>query len=150
MMSKSTDDQAPARSRSKTLNSLDKVIDSLVAGNEKLSIAAVARAAGVTPGLIHNTYPAVAEKIRNLMGKSVRAQRDSKHQALMHEKEKNRALRAENDQLLEELARIASVNQRLLFEMAELKTVAGGKVVALTPKHEGHVPVATCPDPISH
>jgi gamma-glutamyl phosphate reductase len=76
----------------------------------------------------------VAERIRNLMGKSVRAQRDSKHQALMSEKEKNRALRAENNQLLEELARIASVNQRLLFEIAELKAVSSGKVVALTSK----------------
>jgi len=52
----------------------------------------------------------------------------------MNEKEKNRALRTENDQLLEELARIASVNQRLLFEMAELKGVTSGKVVALTHK----------------
>jgi gamma-glutamyl phosphate reductase len=68
------------------------------------------------------------------MGKSVRAQRDSKRQALMSEKEKNRALRAENDQLLEEMARIASVNQRLLFEIAELKVVSSGKVVALTSK----------------
>ena len=41
----------------------------MVEGNQKLSIS-VARAAGVTPGLIHNTYPAVAERIRNLMGKS--------------------------------------------------------------------------------
>lgn len=134
MVIKSTQDQTPVRSRSKTLDALDKVIDGLVAGNEKLSIASVARAAGVTPGLIHNTYPAVAERIRNLMGKSVRAQRDSKHQALMSEKEKNRALRAENDQLLAELARIASVNQRLLFELAELKAVSSGKVVALTQK----------------
>jgi hypothetical protein len=73
MTVKSTEVQAPGRSRSKTLDALDKVIDGLVAGNEKLSIASVARAAGVTPGLIHNTYPAVADKIRNLMGKSVRA-----------------------------------------------------------------------------
>jgi hypothetical protein len=134
MATKSAEGQAPGRSRSKTLDTLDKVIDNLVAGNEKLSIASVARAAGVTPGLIHNTYPAVAEKIRNLMGKSVRAQRDSKHLALMREKEKNRALRAENDQILKELARIASVNQRLLFEMAELKGISSGKVVALTQK----------------
>ena len=134
MAIKSSTDQTPGRSRTKTLDALDKVIDKLVASNEKLSIAAVARAAGVTPGLIHNTYPAVAERIRNLMGKSVRAQRDSKRQALMSEKEKNRALRAENDQLLEEMARIASVNQRLLFEIAELKVVSSGKVVALTSK----------------
>ncbi|WP_455913009.1 TetR family transcriptional regulator [Pseudomonas syringae] len=134
MANKSTQDQTPVRSRLKTLDAIGKVIDSLVAGNEKLSIASVARAAGVTPGLIHNTYPAVAERIRNLMGKSVRAQRDSKHQALMSEKEKNRALRTENDQLLAELARIASVNQRLLFEIAGLKAASSGKLVSITPK----------------
>ncbi|MDE1533689.1 TetR family transcriptional regulator [Pseudomonas sp. ChxA] len=134
MATRPTEGQPSGRSRSKTLDVLDKVIDGLVAGNEKLSIASVARAAGVTPGLIHNTYPAVAERIRTLMGKSVRAQRDSKHQALMDEKQKTRALRAENDQLLAELARIASVNQRLLFELAELKAVSSGKVVVLSPK----------------
>ena len=134
MTNKASQDQTLVRSRSKTLDALDRVIDRLVAGNEKLSIASVAREAGVTPGLIHNTYPAVAERIRNLMGKSVRAQRDSKHQALMSEKEKNRALRAENDQLLAELARVASVNQRLLFEMAELKAVVSGKVASLPQK----------------
>lgn len=134
MVTKLSQEQTPSRSRSKTLETLNKVIESLVAANEKVSIASVARAAGVTPGLIHNTYPAVAEKIRTLTGKSVRAQRDSKHQALMSEKEKNRVLRAENEKILEELARIASVNQRLIFEMAELKAVSSGKVVALSKK----------------
>ncbi|HBO5718977.1 TPA: TetR family transcriptional regulator [Pseudomonas aeruginosa] len=119
------------RSRSKTLAALNKVVDDLIAGDEKLSITSVARAAGVTPGLIHNTYPSIAERIRNIVGKSVRAQRDSKHQALMSEKEKNRVLRAENDQLLAEVARLASVNQRLIFEMIQLKAVANGKVTAL-------------------
>lgn len=134
MAMKSIKRQTPVRSRSKTLDVLEKVINGLVEGNEKISIALVARAAGVTPGLIHNTYPAVAERIRILMGKSVRAQRDSKHQALMVEKEKNRVLRAENDQLLEDLARIASVNQRLLFEMAELKAAYSGEVVSISSK----------------
>lgn len=134
MAMKSIKRQNPVRSRPKTLDILEKVINGLVEGNEKISIALVARIAGVTPGLIHNTYPAVAEKIRLLMGKSVRAQRDSKHQALMVEKEKNRVLRAENDQLLEELVRIASVNQRLLFEMAELKAAGNGEVVSISSK----------------
>jgi hypothetical protein len=49
----------------------------------------------------------------------------------MSEKEKNRVLRAENDQLLAEVARLASVNQRLIFEMIQLKAVANGKVTAL-------------------
>lgn len=126
--------QPPVRSRSKTLDILDKVINGLVEGNEKISITLVARAAGVTPGLIHNTYPAVAERIRVLMGKSVRAQCDSKHQALMAEKEKNRVLRAESDLLLEDLARIASVNQRLLFEIAELKAAGSGAVISISSK----------------
>ncbi len=52
----------------------------------------------------------------------------------MVEKEKNRALRVENAQLLEELALIASVNQRLLFEMAELKAACSGKVVSIPSK----------------
>ncbi|EKN6017169.1 TetR family transcriptional regulator [Yersinia enterocolitica] len=131
---KFTGRQPLVRSRSKTLDALNKAIDDLVEGNEKISIASVARAAGVTPSLIHNTYPAVAERIRIIMGKPVRTQRDSKHQTLMVEKEKNRALRVENDQLLEELARIASVNQRLLFEMAELKAAYSGEVVSISPK----------------
>jgi len=134
MAMKSIKQQTPVRSRSKTLDVLEKVINGLVEGNEKISIALVARAAGVTPGLIHNTYPAVAERIRILMGKSVRAQRDSKHQALLAEKEKNRVLRVENDQLLEDLARIASVNQRLLFEMAELKAAGSGEVISISSK----------------
>ncbi|MCU6668183.1 TetR family transcriptional regulator [Enterobacteriaceae bacterium H4N4] len=134
MTIKFTGRQPLVRSRSKTLDVLNKAIDDLVEGNAKISIASVARAAAVTPSLIHNTYPAVAERIRIIMGKSVRTQRDSKHQALMVEKEKNKALRVENDQLLEELARIASVNQRLLFEMAELRAVYSGDVVSISSK----------------
>jgi AcrR family transcriptional regulator len=134
MTTKLTDQQPHSRSRSKTLDALNKAIGCFVEGNEKISIASVARAAGVTPGLIHNTYPAIAERIRVIMGKSVRTQRDSKHQALMIEKEKNRALRTENNQLLEELAQIASVNQRLLFEIAELKAASSGKVVSIPTK----------------
>ena len=134
MAMKSIKRQTPARSRSKTLDVLEKVINGLVEGNKKISIALVARVAGVTPGLIHNTYPAVAERIRILMDRSVRSQRDSKHEALMVEKEKNRVLRAKNDQLLEELTRIASVNQRLLFEMAELKAASNGDVVSISSK----------------
>jgi hypothetical protein len=79
-------------------------------------------------------YPAVAERIRSLIGKSTRAQRDSKHQALMKEKDLNKALRAENSLLLEEIARLASVNQRLMLELAQLKGVAQGKVIELAPK----------------
>jgi hypothetical protein len=137
MSKKATELGSSNRSRSTTVAALGKAIDCLVAGNEKISISSVAKIAGVTPGLIHNTYPDVAERIRSLMGKSVRAQRDSKHQALMDEKEKNRVIRAENELLVEEIAKLASVNQRLLLEMAELKEIVHGKVVKLSPKPGG-------------
>lgn len=134
MTKKSTESRATGRSRENTAEILGKVIDNILSNNEKLSISAVARAAGVTPGLIHNTYPMVAERIRGLIGKSVRAQRDSKHQALMKEKEINRALRAENAQLTDEMARLASVNQLLILELAQLKGIARGNVVPLNSK----------------
>ncbi|MFJ7313449.1 TetR family transcriptional regulator [Pseudomonas sp. NPDC098747] len=138
MRKKSPASGSTDRTRSRTADALGRAIDSLVAGSEKLSISSVAKIAGVTPGLIHNTYPDVAERIRSLMGKSVRAQRDSKHQSLMDEKEKNRALRAENEQLLAEVARLASINQRLLLELVQLKGAVRGKVVAF-PKPGGSV-----------
>lgn len=64
-------------------------------GETKVTIAAVAREAGVSTALIHNHYPIIAETIRDAQGRSSRAQRDVKHQDLRAEREKNRALRKE-------------------------------------------------------
>ncbi|KWT70893.1 MULTISPECIES: hypothetical protein [unclassified Variovorax] len=44
---------------------------------QSISITAVAREAGVTPALLHNTYPDIAKEIGSLLGKSSRAQRDA-------------------------------------------------------------------------
>ncbi|AVK12326.1 Uncharacterized protein PA52Ts2_0116 [Pseudomonas aeruginosa] len=43
-------------------------------------------------------------------------------------------MRAENAQLSQDLARLASVNQTLILELAQLKGVATGKVVLLSSK----------------
>ena len=48
-------------------------------GESKVTIAAVAREAGVSTALIHNHYPNVAEAVREAQGRSSRAQRDVKH-----------------------------------------------------------------------
>lgn len=103
----------------------------LQADNARITISAVAKVAGITPALIHNTYPDLAEQIRGLSGKATRAQRDAKHNALMKEREANKALRVENIVLKGDVARLASVNQTLLAEMAVLKGIASGKVVEL-------------------
>ena len=90
-------------------------------GESKVSIAAVAREAGVSTALIHNHYPQVAEAIREAQGRSSRAQRDVKHQDLLAEREKNRMLRQENEELALKVANLASINEVLSAENRVLK-----------------------------
>ena len=117
--------------RKQTIDGIEQAIEQLQASQGKLSISAVAKMAGVTPALIHNTYPDLAEKIRGLVGKATRTQRDAKHSARVREREINRALRQELVETRATIAKLASVNQTLLNEMAVLKGIATGKVVAI-------------------
>jgi AcrR family transcriptional regulator len=119
------------RSRKKTVGEIQQAIARLQASQSKVSISAVAKAAGITPALIHNTYPDMAEKIRGLAGKATLNQRDTKQEALIREREINRALREELAGLRTDVAKIASINQVLLHEIAVLKGVASGKVVSI-------------------
>ncbi|AMS17594.1 TetR family transcriptional regulator [Pseudomonas chlororaphis] len=101
-------------------------------GESKVTIAAVAREAGVSTALIHNHYPTVAEAIREAQGRSSRAQRDVKHQDCLAEREKNRTLRQENEELREKIANLASINEVLMAETRTLKAKQGDlKVVDL-------------------
>ena len=117
--------------RKQTIDGIEQAIEQLQASQGKLSISAVAKMAGVTPALIHNTYPDLAEKIRGLVGKATRTQRDAKHSALVRERKINLTLRQELVETRATIAKLASVNQVLLNEMAVLKGVATGKVVAI-------------------
>lgn len=120
-----------ARSRKKTVDEIQQAIAQVQADQGKVSISAVAKLAGVTPALIHNTYPDLAEKIRGLVGKATRSQRDAKHDALVCERENNRSLREELVGSRADLAKLASINQMLLNEVALLKGMATGKVVSI-------------------
>lgn len=105
-------------------------------GETKISIAAVAREAGVSTALIHNYYPNIAEVIREAQGCSSRAQRDAKQQELCAEREKNRALRQEIKDLRAKVARVASLNEVLRAENHALKANdCDAKVVNLTSKN---------------
>lgn len=88
---------------------------------KKVTIAAVAREAGVSAALIHNHYPNIAEAIREVQGRSSRAQRDVKHQDLRAEREKGRALRLEIGELRAKVASLASINEVLIHENRDLK-----------------------------
>ncbi len=88
---------------------------------KKVTIAAVAREAGVSAALIHNHYPNIAEIIREVQGRSSRAQRDVKHQDLRAEREKGRAMRLEIEELRNKVAKLASLNEVLITENRILK-----------------------------
>ena len=105
------------------------------ANETKLTIAAVAREAGVSTALIHNYHPEIAEQIRESQGRSSRAQRDAKQLELKAEREKARQLRLEIALLRSKVASLASINEVLLDENRTLKSRLGGpKVVGLV-KH---------------
>ena len=87
----------------------------------QISIASVAREAGVSPALIHNHYPAIADAIRQAQGRSSRQQRDTKHEQVKAEREKTRALRRDVEQLRADVDRLASINEVLLAENAVLR-----------------------------
>lgn len=98
---------------------------------QKISISAVARKAGVTPALIHNTYPDVAEQIRTITGQHPEAKSARGNETLRVLQTANKHLHQENAQLHADVARLASIVQTLTDEIARLRAVAVGKVVDL-------------------
>ncbi|MEX7557024.1 TetR family transcriptional regulator [Pseudomonas monteilii] len=102
-------------------------------GEAKVTIAAVAREAGVSTALIHNHYPKILEAIREAQGRSSRAKRDAKHQELTSERRKSAAYRQEIEELRAKVFRLASINEVLLEEIRALKAVMTGSKVAEFP-----------------
>lgn len=85
-------------------------------GEEKISIAAVAREAGVSNATIHNRYPDVAERVRALQvatgggrSKMMPDTSDALHRKL-------REVRQEVERLKDDLAKSQSINLRLIKE----------------------------------
>jgi hypothetical protein len=104
----------------------------------KLSISAVAREVGISSALIHNHYPLIAEEIRSKQGASSRQQRDAKQSELQHEREKNKFLRQERDELRGQIARLVSINEMLLHETKVLQAkIADPKVTDIGIKGVG-------------
>lgn len=89
--------------------------------NAKVTFAAVAREACVSTALIHNCHPKIAELIRQMQGRSGRAQRDAVRGELVDERRKCTELRAEIQSLRAKIAAIASINEVLLAENRVLK-----------------------------
>ena len=90
----------------------------------KLSVSAVARKAGVTPALIHNHYPSIAEEIRVKLGASSRERRDAARDEMKLEREKTYKLRKELAEATSQIAKLASINETLLLENQFLRATA--------------------------
>lgn len=105
-------------------------------GETKVTIAAVAREAGVSTALIHNYYPRIAEAIREVQGRSSRAMRDLKHQDLVTQRKKAAEYRQEIEELRAKVAHLASINEVILDENRVLKAkMSDRKVVDLVSRN---------------
>jgi hypothetical protein len=122
------------RNREKTREELQFAMLRVKNKGKKFSISSVALEAKVTPGLIHNTYPDIAEAIRAEMGKSTRRQRDEKAEELAKARALIRELRAELETALADVQKLASVNETLRQEVGTLRAAGSGKVTFLPPR----------------
>jgi AcrR family transcriptional regulator len=127
------------RSRDKTKDELQLAMLRVRNNGKKLTISAVASEAGVSPGLIHNTYPDIAEAIRAEVGKGTRQQRDEKIAELSKIRERIKELRGELDVALSDIQRLASANETLRQEVAKLQSTASRKVVIFPTRDSGQI-----------
>jgi AcrR family transcriptional regulator len=121
------------RTRLETQAELMAALRILKEGGDAISISAVATAVGVTPGLIHNKYPTVAEAIRLAAGRATAVRLTDAQEQLQEALKRNAELRQENLELLTELRELASVNEGLRQQLAISAAVGTGKVVRLSP-----------------
>ncbi len=118
-----SDNRLPSDARDKNLRLAIRRIQRGRARTKEtnLTISSVAREAGVSTALIHDHHPDIAEIIREIQGRSSRSQRDAKHSELKAEREKNRALRSEVEDLLRQVASLASINEVLNIENRDMR-----------------------------
>jgi len=67
----------------------------------------------VSPALIHNHYPEVANRIRGLQGRSARVERDTIRSELLQERKRSRELRASIKEQDLRIRKLTSINERL-------------------------------------
>ena len=117
--------------RKKTAANLKQALQRLQARSARVSIAAVAREAGVSPPLIHNKYPDFAEQLRGLVGKTSRHEQSRLRDMLVAERKKSRDLRSTVKDLTLELIALASENESLRRALEVHVAVSAGTVVRM-------------------
>jgi transposase-like protein len=99
--------------------------------SQRISISSVAREAGVTPALLHNTYSDIAEEIRALTNKGSREQRDAARDEAARLRQENAQLRTSKVTAEATARQLASLNETLRHELAAAKAQIVGKVIPI-------------------
>jgi len=119
------------RDREKTAEQLRRALQEVKNQGRRVSISAVAVAAGVTPALIHNTYPDIAEAIRAEVGRTTHARLDSKARELDEARDAMRTLKAELAEARADIDKLASINETLRDQVSTLKAQLSGRLVTM-------------------
>lgn len=98
------------------ISRIQQGVPTIVPVGSKLTIAAVAKEAGVSNATIHNRYPDIAEEIRSLMPSSQNHGSGIRQKALKDCSDKLTKARKEIKELKEDLAKSQSINLRLMKE----------------------------------
>lgn len=128
------------RNRSKTWEIIRQAIlriekgrPKIVGPERKISVAAVAEEAGISPSTIHNRYPDLLECIRGNTNKQIKVHRNEVRDKLKEERAKNKSLRDKIVELTRQRNILAEKNATLLLENQELKAIVESNNVALFP-----------------
>lgn len=116
------------KNRERTLAGLQEALKTLQGSGQKITLKAVADLANVSPSLLNHRYPDFAEKVRGLVGRTIRQKRNEKSDLLIAEREKNRRLNTHIESQLAEITRLASVNETLRHELTVQRAIAEGKL----------------------
>lgn len=108
----------------KAIIRIEKGRPTVVDANRKMSVTAVAEESGVSRALIHRDMPDLLERIKGGVNKTVREDRNAKHEELKTCKQRNKELRDENKQLKEQLSHMQSVNATLMLQNEQLGKLA--------------------------
>ncbi len=108
-----------------TRERIEKAIEEMRDAGSRMTISGVAREAGVSNATIHNRYPDLASRIRELSGKAAqldaKAMLSKRRGTIKRVDEQQRALRNELAEKNEELRKADSVNAALDLENQSLK-----------------------------
>lgn len=122
----STQNESPKPDTKKSLElaikRIQEGVPKILPVGRKMSIAAVAKEAGVSNATIHNRYPDIAEKIRKLVSGSYVEQLEAKRGSLKECQGKLAQARKEIEQLKSDLSQSQSINLRLAKENELLRS----------------------------